>query len=175
MYKAIPRFNPDPEDIDEGKAWIKMDDIMHWVYSVGKKDRATVQTKLFPPPPPSSPSPPPAEVGLECSVPERQSRWADNGESAMHRMSDIHHTNMTTRFISDLRCNYNTRFDTHHWNSVEWNKIHDKVYQASGANGSGKFLTWRGLKYCSSTSVIPISKIPFRSVRLAASSIRRTR
>jgi hypothetical protein len=39
---------------------------------------------------------------------------------------------MTTRYISDLKCNYNTKFDTTHWNAEKWMKIEMDVYQDLG-------------------------------------------
>jgi hypothetical protein len=131
IYNAIPRFTSNPEDLDEGKAWVKMDDVLKWVVGVASKDRFTVKTKKFPPPPPSNPSPPPVDTARECAVPRRTNTWRGQ-TSAVHSMSDIRHTNMTTRYISDLKCNYNTKFDTTHWNAEKWMKIEMDVYQDLG-------------------------------------------
>jgi len=48
---------------------------------------------------------------------------------AVHMMSNIHSTNTTQRFISDMACNYHTDFDKQNWNARKWAAIEKEVYQ----------------------------------------------
>lgn len=129
IWNAVPRFNPDAADIDEGKAWIKMEDVMQWAIGLSSKTRKVVERKKFPPPPPAFPSPPPVDTARECSsIPYRDRRWSSNTQ-VVHMLSNAHHTNFTQRFISDLSCNYDTDFDKVHWNAAKWAAIETEVYQ----------------------------------------------
>ena len=127
IWNAVPRFTADAEDIDEGKAWIKMEDVLQFLVGLNSKTRKVVERKKFPPPPPGAPSPPPVDTARECSsIPYRDTRWSSNTQ-AVHMMSNAHHTNTTQRFISDLACNYHTDFDKQHWNARKWAAIETEV------------------------------------------------
>jgi len=127
IWNQVPRFNPDASTIDEGKAWVKMEDVLQWAIGLNGKQRKVVERKKFPSPPPAFPSPPPVDTPGECKIPYRDLRWSSNTK-VVHMLSDAHHTFTTQRFISDLQCNYNTDFDKVSWNAAKWSAVDKEVY-----------------------------------------------
>ena len=74
LLADVPSFNPDASTLDDGKAWIKMDDLVKWTLGMSSEEKK-VKRKVFPPPPPAPPSPPPVETARQCSITDRGKQW----------------------------------------------------------------------------------------------------